>query len=89
MRDFEHQVINELLSGGVAGHRRLAHLRTTRRDHLTIHQRHLGNKCNVVVVVIVDSGIVSYIDNILFKALQGLNLLFCEGPRCSFAALED
>ncbi|KAG7238636.1 hypothetical protein INR49_030710 [Caranx melampygus] len=33
--DFEHQVVNELLSGGVAGHGRLAHLRTTSRSHLT------------------------------------------------------
>lgn len=41
--DFEHQVVDELLSGGVAGHGRLAHLRrTTSRSHLTVHQRHLG-----------------------------------------------
>lgn len=45
MGHFEHQVINELLSGRVAAHGRgLAHLRTNRRAHLTVHQRHLERK---------------------------------------------
>lgn len=43
--NFEHQVINELLSGGVTSHGRLAHLSPTRRAHLTI-QRHLRKTNN-------------------------------------------
>lgn len=44
---FEHQIVDELLSWGVTGHRWLtaAHGRSHRRTHLAVHQRHLMDKC--------------------------------------------
>lgn len=45
--DFQHQVVNELLSWRVAGHRRLAHRRTNRRAHLSVHRGHLGNRWTI------------------------------------------